>query len=341
MRAFNSLILLSSVCVLSGCGENTVKLDVARSLSESTATSMSQTAAYFDEAESRRRAMAATYVAQDPSCLPKRKFQIQVPAASNPRPNKKVSLCIDGNAASGFEPRDIDFSPTSETLLKSRTLMIAAVADYGRAIAKILDNKDADVKGELTSFAEKIDRVRDLLSFLADAEGVPTASGVLQTPEGQSVLALLDFAVKLKQEADKVRGVEKLVERDGVKVDEALASLRTDVEVRAQGSIRGSLNVNINALYDAYDRHRYKMTFSERRAAALEIFEAEDESQGLKQKAKVVIAALTETMEAQKGLRAALRDDFTPAQRRKAAAINLDRITQAMKLVASVGTAFS
>lgn len=330
-------VAASLLVFVGGCGGNAVKLEVARSLADSTGAATAQTAAYFDEAESRRRAMAATYVAQDPSCLPKRRFKIQVPDANNPR-GRKVPLCSNGKVERGYHLEPIDFGPSSDTLLKSRALLIAAVGDYGRALAKILNEKDADVKGELTAFVDKVERVESLVKLLD--KDAPTVSGVFQSPQVSSIVDLVDFAAKLRQEADKVGGVERLVKQDGAKVDVALATLLQEVEVRAAGSLTGSLQVSRNALYDAYDANRYRMSFADRRAMALEIFQAQDEEYGLPQKAKVVADALRETVDAQKGLRAALRNDFTPAQRRKAAAINLDRITQAVKLVAAVGTAF-
>jgi hypothetical protein len=83
------------------------------------------------------------------------------------------------------------------------------------------------------------------------------------------------------------------------------------------------------------------MSFAERRALAAEIFQAEDEEAQLSDKKKIVVAALQETQAAQKELREALLGHYTPAQKRRIAAINLDRITRAMKLVAGLGAAFT
>jgi hypothetical protein len=332
---FGAILILSST----GCGENRVKLDVARSLSDNAAATMTSTAAYFDEAEARRHAALATLVASDPSCLPDKRVVMQRPTIGTRA--RKAPLCpAGGKAARGYQTYTVELGATPETVLTSRLLMVSAVADYGRALAKILDDKDADVTGEITSFAEKVDRVGSLLSFIAGDE-LPSAGGLVESDEGKSILALIEFVEDLQHEAQQVRGVEERVEKDGEKVDEALAALRIEASVRAAGTLRNFSYVNRNALYDAYSRNRYKMSFAERRAAVVEILEARDYEAGLPDKGKVVDAALAELQAAQQGMRDALANKFTPAQRRKAAAINLDRITNAMKMVASIGVAFS
>jgi hypothetical protein len=341
MRSACKLVLISSAMMaLSSCGENKVKLDVARSLSDNAATTMTATAAYFDEAEARRRAALATLVARDASCLPDAKIVMQRPTPENIR-GGKAPLCPPGGKASrGYQTYTVELGTTPEMVLKSRLLMISAVADYGRALAKILDDKDADVTGELTSFAEKVDRVGSLLSFIAGEE-LPTLGGQLESDEGKSVLALVEFIEDLQHEAQQVRHVEALVEKDGDKVDDALGALRIEASVAAAGTLRNYAFVNRNSLYGAYRDNRYKMSFAERRAAVIEILDAQAYEAQLPEKGKVVDKALVELQAAQQGMRDALNDKFTPAQRRKAAAINLDRITNALKMVAAVGVAFS
>lgn len=341
MRITSKLLLVSSTTLmLTGCGENRVKLDVARSLSDNAAATMTKTAEYFDEAEARRRAALATLVASDPSCLPDPKIVMQRPTPENVR-GRRAPLCpTGGKAARGYQTYTVQLGTTPEMVLKSRLLMVSAVADYGRALAKILDDKDADVTGEITSFAEKVDRVGSLLSFISGDE-LPTVGGLAESDEGKSILALLEFIEDLQHEAQQVRRVETLVEKDGDKVDEAVAALRIEASVRAAGTLRNYAFVNRNSLYDAYRNNRYKMSFADRRAAVIEILDARDYEAGLPDKGKVVDAALAELQAAQKGMRDALDNKFTPAQRRKAAAINLDRITNAMKMVASIGVAFS
>lgn len=326
--------------LLMSCGENKVKLDVARSLSDNINTSMAGTASYLDESENRRRAALAALVASDPNCLPDRRITLQRPTAENPRGSNAPLCPRNGRASQGYQTFQVDLTRTPEEVLKPRVIMITAVADYGRAIAKILDNKSADVTGELTRFAEKVDRVHSLVQLLAQDES-PTLGGQLQSDEGKSILALLEFVEDLHHEARQVGRVEALVERDGVKVDDALEKLRLHTSVRVAGTLRNYAFVNRNSLYRTYQNNRFGMSVAERRAAVMEIFLAQDYESELPQKAKLVDTALAETQAAQKGLRQALANRFTPAQRRKVAAENLDRITNAMKMVASIGTAFS
>ncbi|HEX4736655.1 MAG TPA: hypothetical protein VH331_03735 [Allosphingosinicella sp.] len=334
------LVVAPVLLVAQGCGENAVRLELAKSLSDSASASVAQSSAYFEDADARRRAAAAAFVARDPSCLPSRRLTIQKPKPSNPR-GGGASLCPAGPVADpGYMLDTLNFGPPPETVLKARVIMIAAVADYGRALAKIVGEKDPDISGELSQAAQKLDAVSSLVNLIAK-DDAPTASGLLDSPQAKSVIAAAQFIAELQHEAQQVGQVRAEVRDHGVVMDQALDALVQDVATRAGGSIAGSAHLNKQALYDAYLAHRYRMSFAERRALAAEIFEAEDQEAQLADKKQIVVAALQETQAAQKGLREALLGHFTPAQRRRIAAINLDRITRAMKLVAGIGAAFA
>jgi hypothetical protein len=335
MRKLALLLVVGTV--LASCAENKVKLEVARSLADSSAASTQQAAVYFDQVEADRRAAAAAFIARDPACPPVRKLQVQRPGL---RARPGAPLCpAGGKAAPGYTLFVMDFGGP-EAVLKSRVLLIAAVADYGRALAKILDDKNADVQGELSGFAEKVDRVGSLVSLLA-GDTVPSLGGQLESAQGKSIIALVQFAADLSHEADQVEQVQARVRADGDRVDRALDILAKEVTDRAAGSALNASYLQRNAMVKAYTDRARQMNYAERRAAVLEILEAEDREKGLPDKAKIVAAALAETKAAQKALRNALANQFTPAQRRRIAAENLDRITRAVKLVASVGVAFS
>lgn len=334
------LIVVPVLLVGQGCGENAVRLELAKSLSDSASASVGQASAYFDDADARRRAAAAAFVARDPSCPPSRHLTIQEPKPNNPR-GSGAPLCPRGSVADpGYQLRPLDLGPPPETVLKARVIMISAVADYGRALAKIVGEKDPDISGELTQAAQKLDAVSSLVNLIAKADA-PTASGLLESPQAKSVIAVAQFIAELQHEAQQVGQVKAEVREKGEAVDQALDALVADVSTRAGGSIAGSADLNRHALSDAYLAHRYRMSFAERRALAAEIFQAEDEAAQLSDKKKIVVAALQETQAAQKQLREALLGHFTPAQKRRIAAINLDRITRAMKLVAGLGAAFT
>jgi hypothetical protein len=337
------LVVTPSLLVASGCGENAVRVELAHSLADSASVSMGQASAYFGEAETRRRAAAAAFVARDPSCLPARRLTIQKPKPSNPRGGNAAlcpSLGQGGYVAdSGYMLDTLNFGTAPESVLKARVLMISAIGDYGRALAKIVGEKSPDISGELTQAAQKLDAVSSLLNLVAKANA-PTASGLLESPQAKSVVAVAQFIAELRAEAEQVAQVRIEVRDHGAAVDQALDALAQDVSIRAAGSIAGSAHLSRQALYDAYSAHRYHMSFAERRALAAEIFQAEDEEAQLPDETKRVLTALQETQAAQKALRDALSGRFTPAQRRRIAAVNLDRITRAMKLVAGIGAAF-
>jgi hypothetical protein len=336
-QGFRFALAFSACFAATGCAENKVKLEVARSLADNAETTTTKVATYFDEVEAQRRVAAATYVASDPSCEPTRPLKAQRRTSSA---RKSSSLCPrDGKVAQGYLPYDMTFGSTPNDLMKARLLMISAVGDYGRALAKILAQKSPDVSGELTSFAEKVDRVGSLLNVLGiDA---PSAGDQLGSPKGKSIVALAQFVADLATEAHQVDLVVRRVKMDGGKVDDALDQLRSQVLVRAKSTATSASILNLDRLREVYRNQRDRMTFAERRALVLEIFAAEDAQELIPEKAEAIAHALAETKAAQQALRDALDNKFTPAQRRKIAAENLDRITRAMKMIADVGIAFA
>jgi hypothetical protein len=338
MRAAARIIIAGSVFFFAGgCGENKIKLDVARSLSDNAAVSTTRVAAYFDATEAQRRLAMASFVARDPSCMPSRHLRVQYRTSAA---KKAAPLCPAGGvAAQGYRLDTMDFGASPAAVLKARLLMISAVADYGRALAKILDGKSEDIGGELTAFAGKVDRVGSLLDLI-DRDQVPSLSGQLQSARGKSILALVQFASDLQHEAAQVGDVAQRVRIDGAKVDAALDDLRSEVLIRAAATATGAAYLNRDALTAAYREQRSKLDFAGRRAMVMEIFAAEDDEAQIPARARLVADALAETKAAQQGLRNALDNKFTPAQRRKAAAENLDRITRALKMVADIGAAF-
>lgn len=336
MSGAKSIWAATAALAISGCAGNAARVDIAREVSAKSADAMRSVAAHYDEIEQRRRRTAATVVASDPSCLPTMPLTVQSP--DKPR-GRQGPLCPTQGEAAGHSSYDLDFSPTPDNVLKPRLVLIAAVVDYGTALAKIVADPKADIKGDLTAFAQKVDRVGSLLSFVS-GQDLPSVGGQLESEEGKAIANLLDFAITLQHEADQVKRVHMLVRGNGDTVDAALAEMTEQIDTWARGDLSGIQYEHTAALERAYRNSRYRMSFAERQATAQSIFEARGEEALLPQRTEIVLAAVGEVQAAQQELRDALSGRFSEKRRRQIAKENIDRLTRAMELVASLGRAF-
>lgn len=334
MSKRKTAILLAASCALAGCANNAATIDIAKGVSERSTEAMRGVATYFDDIESKRQRTAAAVVASDPSCLPEMPLKVQRP--SQPR-GKQGPLCRTNGLLPGYDADTLDFSTAPDDVLKPRLVLVAAVADYGTALGKIAVDPAADVKGELTSFAEKVDRVASFMQ-LVGYDG-PTLGGQMSTEEGKAVLDLLQFAAFLRHEADQARNIHQLVEQRGVAVDKAIAELTEQIDVWGQGDLSNVTYEYVDALERAYKDNRYRMSFAERQAAAQTIFEAQSEERALPKRSRTVLAALGEVQKAQQELRQALLGNYSEKRRRQIAKENFDRITRALGMIATLGKA--
>jgi hypothetical protein len=333
--AYRLALVGCAALALNGCAQNAATIDIAKGVSEKSASAMRDVSAYYDDIETRRRKAAAVVVASDTSCLPTLQLRVQTPA----RPRDKQGARCAAENAKGPNIHVLDFSRTPDNILKPRLALIAAVVDYGTALGKIAADPEADVSAELTSFVEKVDRVGTFLSFVT-GDDAPTLDGVRQSAEGKAVESLLKFAVKLQHEAHQAKRIKELVGKEGDKVDQALATLAVQVDVWARGDLEVITRERRVALEQAYEKGRRRMSFTERQTTAEAIFDAQDEQRRLGDLSDRILVALEEVQTAQKELRDAVVGKFSEKRKRQIAKENLNRLTQALEIIGSVGRAF-
>lgn len=332
MRA--KVLSLLPFLLLAGCAGNAIRLEAAGAVQRDARAAVASSARYFDAVEERRRAAAAALVASDPSCLPLSRLRIQVPLnpAAPPAP-----LCLaDGVPAPGHTAFAIDIADSPRLILEPRIALLAAVADYADALAAILDAPNTDVAAELTAFADQATRVARFANVAAGTD-IPGIDQAAASEQGQSLIALIAFASDLAREANDVRKVRALVVERGQAVDRALAALAIQVDVWGRGAARTADDLYGNALFRSYLNGRADLSAAQREDLAARVFAARAAARDGPARADAVKAAIDLAATAQGGLRDALAGRFTPAQRRAAARLNLDRITRALGLVASLG----
>jgi hypothetical protein len=335
-RCANAVLpLMTGPLLLAGCATNAIRLEAAGAVQARSREALTATATYFDAIENRRREAAAALVASDPSCLPATPLRIQVPVAPSA---PTAALCLADEApTAGYTAFEIDIGSSPRAVLEPRIALIAAISDYADALAVILDAPETDVSTEITAFADQTDRLARFSNFVAGTD-LPNVSAAVTSEQGQSLVALIAFASDLAREARQTRGVRALVIERGAVVDRALASLSTQVTTWGRGAARNADDLYGNALFRTYIRNRASLTADQREQLAARVFAAREAAKNGPARAAQVADAIDLAAKAQAGLRDALAGRLTPQQRRAVARLNIDRVTRALGLIASLAT---
>ncbi|MGN7161178.1 hypothetical protein [Sphingomonas sp. SAFR-052] len=335
-RLANAVLPLSTLPLLvAGCATNAIRLEAAGTVQARSREAVTATERYFDAVEQRRRDAAAALVASDPSCLPATPLRIQVPVASDA---PAAPLCLSAGAPMpGHAAFDIDIGSSPRDVLEPRIALIAAIGDYADALAAILEAPGTDVSAEITAFADQADRLARFTNFVAGTD-LPNVNAAVASEQRQSLIALIAFADELAREARRTRDVRALVVRQGAVVDRALASLSVQVAAWGKGAARNADDLYGNALFRTYLRNRETLSPDQREQLATRIFAAREAAKDGPARAAQVVDAIDLAATAQAGLRAALDGRLTPEQRRAAARLNIERVTRALGLIASLAT---
>lgn len=333
MIAVLPLILIP--LLLAGCATNAIRLEQAGAVQARSREAVTATASYFDAIEQRRRVAAAALVASDPSCLPATPLRIQVPITPSA---PAAPLCLVSDAPSpGYTAFEIDIGSSPRAVLEPRIALIAAISDYVDALAAILDAPKTDVSVEITAFADQADRLARFSNFVAGTD-LPNVNATVASEQGQSLVALIAFAADLAREARQTTDVRALVIERGAVVDRALSSLSVQVTTWGRGAARNADDLYGNALFRTYIRNRESLSSDQRELLAARVFAAREAAKDGPARAVLVADAIDLAAKAQAGLRDALAGRLTPAQRRAAARLNIDRMTRALGLIASLAT---
>lgn len=329
------LPLMIAPLLLAGCATNAIRLEAAGAVKARSREAVTATASYFDAIEQRRREAAAALVASDPSCLPATPLRIQVPLTPSA---PAAPLCLSGEAPwPGYTAFEIDIGSSPRAVLEPRIALIAAISDYADALAVILDAPKTDVSAEITAFADQADRLARFTNFVAGTD-LPNVNAAVASEQGQSLVALIAFADELAREARQTRDVRALVVERGAVIDRALASLSAQVTTWGRGAARNADDLYGNALFRTYIRNRASLSADQREQLAGRVFAAREAAKDGPTRAAQVADAIDLAAKAQASLRDALAGRLTPAQRRAAARLNIDRITRALGLIASLAS---
>lgn len=327
-----ALILLP----LGGCALNAVRVESAKDFASASSAAMVQTRAYLNSVAARQREANAALVASDPSCIPRASIRIRRPNNGN------QSLCIKpGEQATDANSFAYSLRPLSVAQLKPRLLLIAAIADYSTAMAKVAEAKSPDIEDELNGIAEKIDELKAFGDFLTGTD-LPAVSDLLKDKRAAAIIGVVQFLSELSHEADQVGKIRELVAKKGDTVDTALASLAEQIDVW-KGTDQNSADTQMLALLDQYVEARERWDPDRRVSAVLAIMNARGTSDDRADAAKAVKASVTELQEAHAELRKLLvpNPKLTPEQQAQMRKIARERIWRALNLIVGAASAFA
>lgn len=337
MRSVPLLMAISLLASLTvGCANNAVRLDATRTVIARSGDATEGARAYFEAIETRRAQAAAALVASDPSCLPLATIVIQIPRG--PTPRRPAPLCVgERGPAPGYVAYPLDIGPSPRAILEPRIALIAGIVDYTAALARIVDDSDADVATEIAAFSDQVGRVGRFAAFVGGGD-VPSVTAALSSEQARSVRDLITFAAELGREARITRKVRELVIVRGAVVDDALSSLREQVELWGRGGVASADDLYGNALFRTYLANRRALGPEQRELLATRVFEARATAREATARAREVGEAIALAGTAQAGLREALAGRFTAKQRRAVVRLNIDRVTRALGLISGLAT---
>lgn len=341
-------VTIAAACLFAGgCALNAVRVETAKDFATASDETVTKTKAYFTQVVERRREANAALMASDPSCLPTRspksgryviRVRILSPSASS---SGRIPLCLrPKETATDENSFELPLNSLGPDVMEPRLILLAAVADYGAALAKIGGRGNPDISKELTGIAEKLDDVGKLLD-LAGANA-PSAGDAIGSAKGKALIGLLQFAAELAHEQDQVDAIRKLDAEQGDKVDEGLLAIQEEIENFATID-HASFNQIGNAQFQDYRRRSATWDYQRRNAAALLIIRGEDDPAAADASAEKIKGAVVELRSAHRMLHDLLQPNpqLSAEMRRKLDAITRERLWRALNLIAAAASAFA
>jgi hypothetical protein len=333
-RVFSCLLLLAA----SSCAGNALRVEAAADVHGAADTFVNDAHAALDDARVQRLQANAALVASDVSCEPLRRIVVQRRTGGARR--GRVPLCASSAAPRlNYQLDEIDLRPISEDSLKPTILLIGAIGDYGAALGKIAARPDVDISKELGSFAGRASSASALANGLLGTH-LPDPEKLLATDQAKSALALLQFFAGLANEQAKVRDINRYVAAHGAKVEAVIPELRAQLRNWIVAISQGDAEIYQNSLVRAYGNERTHWSFDQRLAFATRVNESRAQSAAAPARAAALDQALTDFADAEATLRRMLAGDFTPAERRRMAKIQGQRMLDALDLISKTVIAF-
>jgi hypothetical protein len=326
--------------VVSACGVNSLRVRSASEVSLTSSAVVTQASAALSAAKERRIKALTSLIASDPSCAPSNQLYIFVPALPPKTGDLTPTLCADGPNAKfpNYRAKLINFTPIGPDEIKPTLILIAALTEYGDAMGKIAGRPDPDISKILDSVAEKAAEAKALAEGLTKVT-LPAIPD-LSSKQAKTAKSLLQFIIKLSNEAQKVKDIRKLFADSGPETMQLLVELEGQISDWNAATTVAYGQINEDNLVRAYNAERRTLPFEGRRAFVELINQARQDTINIAKMNDAFLKAVSKLKEAHQTLDDLLNNRLTPEQREEANEISQARFFEALKLIADATIAW-
>ena len=162
-------LCLAAALALSGCAVDTLRIEGANDVATASTAVVTQANAALDRAKAQRQKAYATLIASDPSCLPISPLYLFVPLGPPVKGAPVAPLCADGpdDKFPGYRVEKREADTIGAEALRPTVALVAALADYEAALAKVVAEPEPDVSKELQGIFDKASDARTIAELLS------------------------------------------------------------------------------------------------------------------------------------------------------------------------------
>ncbi|MBV7257166.1 hypothetical protein KCG44_10270 [Pacificimonas sp. WHA3] len=323
---------------LQACGMNALRIESASTVGTRAGIVADVSRDALRQIEARRQQAFVTLVASDLSCEPVNPLMILVPTGAAIG-KTDVPLCWGGggDVPAGYEVKALDFGAFPADAVQPTVDLIAAIAAYGGAMAKIAEQPNADIAADI---ADAID-----LATRAEAHAAAIGltkirvAGRLSSDQVETAANLIALLRDLQRERRQVRDARRLYAERGAAMGETFARLKRQLRMWEMIAGEGADQSIVTSLQRAYRNERAALSFEERQSLVTMVRGAALRAERAGEMALSVAKALDELQQANdalgRQLMAPSRDDAA-----QAAMLSRQRIGTALDLIVDAVSAW-
>lgn len=334
-RASPAALLTFALAFISGCASNAVRLESASAVSRAANAAVERSRQSVEEVGRRRFEANVYFVASNPSCDASSNLTVYLPAT----PQKRAFDACAAPTQADVVRVPISFNPPSDEAMLATVNLLAAVADYAGAMAKIIERPNADIAAEIDSVIDKAGAAAGIISKITgqplDAT-IDSGAAAVEGKTGVAAIALLQFALNLAEEQRKADDIRALVSAKGEEFENIVTLAGNDLELFAEIFAVGDAEVTASSLAKGYAASRATLDFERRASLARLALSAQAEVDQAKKTVADLSKSWTLVSTAHATLREHLAGNFDEATRAKIANENRKRLVEALNLMAAV-----
>ena len=340
----NSIINALTIVVLlvcTACASNALTIESASNVSKAADKAVAESKSSLEVSRGQRQTAISMFIASNPSCAPRSRLTAYIPKDVD----TDHPLCQrpGDDDLEKFYVFPVELTSISDAQLKPIILLMAAVSEYGGALAKIAERPGADVTKELEAVIEKATEASGLVDGLLGtslSDSLNDAAKELASDQGKSALALIQFASDLLSERKQVDDIRDYVAKNSDALSGNIKVIKSTIEQWSAVYTQGDAQVIANSLFSAYRSEAKGLAFAERVEFVKRALIAREQVADVEKTTQKLLKAWDNLSNAQATLLRHLSGEFTDEESEKIAAENQKRILQALGLIANAVGSF-